>query len=666
MRYKKVILFFTLVLGVSVLCKAGDQAEKARTVVGMGRGVQAVFDKRVSEESEKIAVVNLDEGVQGREGLINYAQELSRFPTMDFEYSSLEAARTGLETGRYGAYVIIPALFSQNVESINTEPQVSQLEYAVNRSYSGERQYELLYNVRSYIDSLNNRLSYMYVDNILKEFHEAQNGADRVMENDLKDKEALEKVEAQDLAVLVELPEYRKEEQTIEVQDLSEYADKNATLASSINEEYVRNVQKIQSEIASLSGSGTALAGRLSEICGQVPEIDFAVDENGESLIEKADIRFQEELKQQSECTLKKEEVTGYLRKLLEDHEEFRRKWEQSENPKKRSDNQSDEPSALEEGQSGQSGDPEKRSEESGGQPDMPEGQLDMPEGQPDMSEGEPDMPEEQQEQLEAWLEKEEQEIRIFLDEVEKTENLDTAKISELARTEYTDPVISKADETGEAFRQRYEEEIAAVTSYNERLAAFRPQIDENFITQNTGEMNHNYALMQDILYKNHQAYKEFAQESTDSAKEYKEGLEKYIEETQKKSEEAVKEGLSELQKTKKKTSFMNQKILKDFASMLPYTKIGDAENVQVYRFVANPLEAKDDSDDAEMNGSFTKKEDNVSIRTSDQSLRQNVSGSKEKKWSYRIAVYIAAGIGIVLLVVSIYCFLRRKKNYEY
>ena len=331
MKYKKVIIFLTLVLGAVVLCRAGSRSEKVRAAVGTGREVQAASGGRVAVESEKIAVVNLDEGVQSGGRQINYASELSRFPTMDFEYSSLEAARTGLETGRYGAYVIIPAVFSQNVESINEAPQVSQLEYAVNRSYSGELQYELLYNVQSYMDSLNNRLSYMYVDNILKEFHKAQDGAGSIMENDLRDKEVIEKIKAQDLVALTELPEFQMEENTAETPDLSVYTEKNTILTAAMNEEYARNVQGIREEIASLSADGTALAEQLNGLSGQIPKMDLTVDGNGESILETADTRFQDELKRQSECTLEKEKVAGYLRKLLEDHEEFRESWRQGE-----------------------------------------------------------------------------------------------------------------------------------------------------------------------------------------------------------------------------------------------------------------------------------------------------------------------------------------------
>ena len=111
--------------------------------------------------------------------------------SFSFEYSSLEEARTGLANGKYGAYIIIPAGFSQNVVSLNTTPQAAQLEYALNKSLSGESQYHLLYDVMSFGNSLNDSLSYMYLNNILSEFHKAQDGAATVMNNDLKDKEAV-------------------------------------------------------------------------------------------------------------------------------------------------------------------------------------------------------------------------------------------------------------------------------------------------------------------------------------------------------------------------------------------------------------------------------------------------------------------------------------------
>lgn len=85
----------------------------------------------------------------------------------------------------------------------------------------------LLYLATSYTDSLNSNVSYMYVNNILKEFHEAQDGAGYVMENDLKVTKAIESIEVQDLVTLVEMPEIHEKENKAEMMDISEYAAKD-------------------------------------------------------------------------------------------------------------------------------------------------------------------------------------------------------------------------------------------------------------------------------------------------------------------------------------------------------------------------------------------------------------------------------------------------------
>ena len=49
----------------------------------------------------------------------------------------------------------------------------------------------------------------MYLNNILSEFHKAQDGAATVMNNDLKDKDAIESIQSHDLVQLVEIPELK-------------------------------------------------------------------------------------------------------------------------------------------------------------------------------------------------------------------------------------------------------------------------------------------------------------------------------------------------------------------------------------------------------------------------------------------------------------------------
>ncbi len=638
MKYKKVIIFLLLALGAAGVCRVCFHLENPQTVAAVRREVQAAGEREI-RESDKIAVVNLDEGTRRDGRQINYAQELSRFPTMDFEYASLEAARTGLEAGRYGAYVIIPAAFSQNVKSINTAPQASQLEYAVNKSYSGEGQYKLLYNVRSYIDSLSNRLSYMYVDNILKEFHEAQDGADRVMENDLKDKEAIEKIKAQELVILVEAPEYQMEKSEPKEPDITEYVKKNGMLTDAMNVEYTRSVQNIRSEVASLSSDGMVLAEKLKTLSSDVPEVDLTVDKNGQSIIEKADSRLLAELERQSGSMPDEKKIACYLNSLLENNQKMREYLkevgEQSEEPKQ----------------------PEEATEEISGEPR-------------EISE----QPEEQSdewrrfsEQMFAWMEEEDQELRNFIEEVQRTERLDIEGIRGLVRTEYTEPMILRADEARKEYVQRHEEEIAAVAEYNGKLASFEPRMDDQFILDNISGMTENYALLQDNLLENSRAYGEYAKYSTDSVREYADELQKRAKEAQMKSDETIAEGLSEAQRIKKESSFANQKILADFASKLPYTRIGKAEYTQVYQFVADPVEAEDCSEGKKQDKGLSETVNVMENQKHERNKDQEVSEISDKKKTKKPVAYAVFGGFIVILSVQIYFFIRRrKKEYEY
>ncbi len=642
MKYKKVIIFLTLVLGAAVFGKAGAFTANPRETIAVWQEAQAAPDKREPKESEKIAVVNLDEGVRGRTGQVNYAEKLSRFPSMDFEYTSLEAARAGLEAGRYGAYIIIPAVFSQNVESINSTPQVSQLEYAVNRSYSQERRYELLYNVQSYIDSLNDRLSYMYVDNILKEFHEAQDHADQVMDNDLKDKTAMERIEIGDLLVLEEVPDFQMEENTVEAPDISGYMEKNTVLANSMKEEYERSVKEIQAEAAELCAGGTALSERLNSLSEQTLAPDLTVDENGGSIIEKADSCLREELVRQSECILGKEEAVQYLRKLLENHQRLWEEWQKiSGQPEQSVD------------QSGQSGDEPEQSIDGPGQSDS---EFDQSAGQKDQV-------------LYTWLEAEEQEIRGFLEEIETAGNLDVEKIVELTRTEYAEPLKARAEAAAKVFRQRQEEGMNAVALYNEQLAGFQPQIDHLSVSRNVQEMTDNNVRMQDTLLENSRAYMEYAGKSADSARAYADGLYKTIEEVRRKSDQAVADSLKEAQEMREKTSLENQRILGSFASKLPYTRTGRAENTLVYQFIVNPLTAEDRSEGQKKTsietGSMLRAEDGALDHLPDRSLNQAVSKIPDRRNSPKGVIYAAAGILTIAFVIQIY-FFRRRRRYEY
>ncbi len=582
MNYKRIVILLICILGAAVFCGAGSLLERGGDTAK--QKAYAASDKRESRESGKIAVVNLDEGISGKEGQVNYAQKLSRFPSMDFEYASLEAARTGLETGRYGAYVIIPAAFSQNVESINTEPKVSQLEYAVNQTYPDKKQYELFYNVRSYIDSLSNHLSYMYVDNILRELHEAQDGAKRVIENDRKDIDAIEKIRTQDLLTLTEVLQVPAEGSMPDESDLSDYSAQGSLIIESLDAGYKNSIQKIQTQIASLSAGKTALSEDLKNLTAQTPELDFTVDENGENIAEEAEVRLREELERQSEHILEKEAMVERLQELRNRNEEALKRLEHES--MEGSEKGPEEPESTEESIKG-SEEPESTEEsiKGSGQTENMEESI---KGSEQTEHTEETVQDPESPDSLSLLVEQTQELDLLIEEVGRTEKPDIDKLTELIKTEYIAPMNFQAGEAKKAFRKRYEEELAAVEEFQRQLNGFHPQMNYLFLEQSIQRLG--------TFLDNNHAYAESARKSAAASRQYAEQIRKNIDKARQSSEEIIAEGLNAAKEVKEKSSSMNQRILADFTSKLAYTRIGSAEYTQVYQFIANPLSAMDRS----------------------------------------------------------------------
>ena len=161
----------------------------------------------VTNESTVIAIVNLDEGV-GYDGQLEvYSSQIIQFPENNctYEYTSLSDAETGIVDGRYGAYIIIPATFSESIVSINATPSPCNIDYVISEAAS--EQGILIAGIYDLYINLNNRISYMYLANILSDFHIAQDNAATVINNDILDYNAMLAVQPTDIASTLVLSE---------------------------------------------------------------------------------------------------------------------------------------------------------------------------------------------------------------------------------------------------------------------------------------------------------------------------------------------------------------------------------------------------------------------------------------------------------------------------
>lgn len=296
---KKKMFGITVILTALIVIAGGAGYFLGQDHEEAAEKIQGTPHKQAMEESSVVGVVNMDEGIEENGERINYADGVIQFPSSTFEYVSLSEARAGLENGTYGAYITIPATFSRSVASINSTPQPAQFEYVINSRLSGKTQYGILYDVLSFGESINSNLSYMYLDNILKEFHQAQDGAAVVIDNDLKDKSAINEIKAYDLVEMVAIPELRHEENNVEALEIESYVAANTELVKSVDDEYRRCVEDAQGQLNSLKENGETLSEVLASLSAGAGEIDITKDESGTSIAEEAGIKLEEVLEQE-------------------------------------------------------------------------------------------------------------------------------------------------------------------------------------------------------------------------------------------------------------------------------------------------------------------------------------------------------------------------------
>lgn len=240
-----------------------------------------------SDRGTKIAIVNLDEGVDTDNGRVQYAAQLLPYAGVDYTATGLQDARLGVETGLYSSYVIIPSDFSQTVYSINSQPAASRLSFTISGELSEEKREQAVYNIEALKENLNNSLTEVYLSSVMKEFHRAQDVSDEIMANDEKDAKLLEAVNAGELIAMVELPEMAQVENTVTELDLTkQYAD-SGNLLTSLGSSYQGFLEKGQNDISLTAAKSGELSARMQEAESVLAEANRAWE----------DISFDEELK---------------------------------------------------------------------------------------------------------------------------------------------------------------------------------------------------------------------------------------------------------------------------------------------------------------------------------------------------------------------------------
>lgn len=195
---------------------------------------------------EKIAVVNLDEGTEVDHSIKNYGVEFIGSLDGSYEVTGLEQARKGLENGLYAAYIIIPAAFSKNIESINGEPVKSNILYKINYNLEASTREKVITNITSFNSDLSTNIEYVFLDALLKEVHMVQDKSDDILENDLTDLKNILKFAESDLVVDPDYPEERSVDHNIQNLDLSKEYSTIQSIFAKLSSSYRQDEKKAQ------------------------------------------------------------------------------------------------------------------------------------------------------------------------------------------------------------------------------------------------------------------------------------------------------------------------------------------------------------------------------------------------------------------------------------
>lgn len=233
--------------------------------------------------SNKIAVVNLDEGVQYQNKSRNFAKELLESYSEDYVLTGLEDAKTGITDGRYGGYVILPSDFSNNVVSINTMPQKSLLKYEVSGDLSQNATDKAWQSVMKLKEQLNDDIGYVYISSILNEFHDGQLNALKVLSNDSEDKEVLMAISNLDLVATLDIREVARLQNNIENLDVNPDFETNKAIIEAVDTAYKGYLNETASELSSLKEEENSVNSDIANITNNAAILEGVFKDDGTS-----------------------------------------------------------------------------------------------------------------------------------------------------------------------------------------------------------------------------------------------------------------------------------------------------------------------------------------------------------------------------------------------
>ena len=322
LRILYTICIFILGLGIGIL------VVNKYNEASMALKDKVAIDKLITD---KIAIVNLDNGVLVNNEKVNYASKLLVELEDNFLFTGLEDARSGYDMGIYAGYLVIPATFSECVVSLNDMPIRAEITYVINENLKEDVKEDVIYDVLGLVSELNNSVSYMYMHSVLDEVHDAQDEAGTVMQNDLEEKEAINAITPNDLVALIPITEITEVENNIVPVDVTEYISKNMEFTSQIGSKYNEYLMASETDHQKINEEAMDLMKEMGKMESIIGNIDLAYDEEGKLIYQKGIDEFKNLFDAHNGALIQKEgELQENVLKIYKDIQIFLQEYQRS------------------------------------------------------------------------------------------------------------------------------------------------------------------------------------------------------------------------------------------------------------------------------------------------------------------------------------------------
>lgn len=563
--------------------------------------IGAQFEQSMRQREEamqtvtQIAVVNMDTGIEKDGKRLNYAAGLIQFPDTNFTYTSLEAARTGILDGTYAAYIIVPEEFSVCASSIETEPENIYIQYAVNDELREDIYNQIINNIHEFEVLLNANISYMYVSAILNEFHEGQDAAVTIMENDTEEMELISGIDAEKLITELEIAEAEYPENELEYIDLSDETQKNNEYLKNISEYQTESIEKGQEEFQKIKDADTALQISFSAISKTLDTIEITKDEEGNLLYQEGLDKLEQDIAGYKDTLAEEQRVImtqigwwddGTAKGTISGNDVINE--EINNSVEKRVDQYNQELKAAKK-KVNESLDNVKYDSVSGnmvGIDELKEAVNSLPEFTYSSQDISKDV-------LEEWQWR-------MIEAVKAMSVPESEKWHQTFQEEVVDKVLTEAANENKVLKEQRKAAADEMSKYETAIGEYDPflYMETEQLSEYLTELNENIFKMEEEINESNFEKEEYVSELYSAVLENETAWKENMNVAYSSTVENIEKMVSMLKENKTGMNQLNTKLLLEFSNQLPYTRLGKVEYTEMYDFVSHPLEVEDMSTD--------------------------------------------------------------------